>query len=152
MDAKKTLNALPRYILRSPLHRLMSDRYMLLSFLGRRSGHTYTTPVAYLRQGGTVILTTDSPWWLNLVDSPWVEVTLRGDAHAGRAEVIRATDEAVEGLSALVEALPSYGRFADVRRDDEGRANREDATRAIQNGRVLIRLELHPTDRRKDAR
>ena len=145
MKASKLANTVPALVLRSPLHRLMSGRYLLLTFVGRKSGHTYTTPVAYLRQHNTIILTTDSRWWSNLLETPQVTVTLRGTDHPATAEVVQNTEEAVEGLAALVEAMPSYGRFANVRRDERGRANGEDARRAIDEGRVLIRLQLEDT-------
>ncbi len=60
------MNRVPQLLLRSPLHGLMSSRYLLITFTGRKSGKQYTTPVAYLGEGDTIILTTDSPWWKNL--------------------------------------------------------------------------------------
>jgi deazaflavin-dependent oxidoreductase (nitroreductase family) len=137
-------NTFPKLILSSPLHPVMSKRYLLLTFIGRKSGRSYTTPVAYLKQEDTIILTTDSPWWSNLVYGAPVVVRLRGASLSGMAHPIRDRDEAVEGLAALVEAIPAYGRFAGVRRDEEGRADEADATRAIDGGRVLIRIELDP--------
>lgn len=101
-------NAFPKLILCSPLHPLMSRRYLLLTFTGRKSGRSYTTPVAYLTREKTVILTTDSRWWSNLVNGAPVSVRLRGAHHTGTAYPIRNQREAVEGLAALVEAIPSY--------------------------------------------
>jgi len=40
----RALNKVPAAILRSPLHRLMSKRFLLLTFAGRESGKRYTIP------------------------------------------------------------------------------------------------------------
>lgn len=55
-------------ILRSPLHGLVSNNLMLITFTGRTSGKTYTTPVNYVRDGETLIVLshTDRTWWKNL--------------------------------------------------------------------------------------
>lgn len=46
------MNCVPQLLLRSPLHGLMSNRYLLITFTGRKSGKRYTTPVAYLATSG----------------------------------------------------------------------------------------------------
>ena len=145
MKLSRLGNAVPVLILRSPLHRLMSSRSLLLTFVGRKSGRTYTTPVAYLGDDDSVILTTDSRWWSNLLTTPRVDVHIRGQARQATARVVQDADEAIDGLAALVEAMPSYGRFAGVRRDEHGGADYGDARRAIEDGRVLIKLQLDDT-------
>jgi deazaflavin-dependent oxidoreductase (nitroreductase family) len=137
-------NAFPKLILSSPLHRLMSGHYLLLTFTGRKSGRSYTTPVAYLHRSDTIILTTDSPWWSNFVAGAPVNVRMKGTLRSGTADPVASRDDAAEGLAALVEAIPWYGRLTGVRRDEQGRANQADAARAIDGGRVLIRIELQP--------
>ena len=62
----RAMNRVPAAVLRSPLHRVMSGKYLLLSFTGRKSGRRYTTPLAYLAKGDDLLMTTDSPWWRNL--------------------------------------------------------------------------------------
>jgi hypothetical protein len=46
------MNCVPQLLLRSPLHGLMSNRYLLITFTARKSGKRYTTPVAYLATSG----------------------------------------------------------------------------------------------------
>lgn len=142
MNIAKLGNAVPGMLLRSPFHRLMSSRYLLLTFVGRKSGRSFRTPVAYLRRGNEVMVTTDSRWWSNLLAESRVLLTLKGRTHTATAHVVQDPHEAMEGLAALVETIPFYGRFADVRRDDRGRANPDDVKRAIEEGRVLIKLQL----------
>ena len=52
MTEKKTtippaVNAGMRFILRSPLHGMVSKTITLISFTGRKSGKAYSTPVSY---------------------------------------------------------------------------------------------------------
>lgn len=140
-------NMFPKLVLSSPLHPLMSGRYLLLTFTGRRSGRPYTTPVAYLKREEIIILTTDSRWWSNLVNGAPVVVNLKGTKRQGTAYPVLSREEAIEGLTALVEAIPSYGKFAEVGRDKERRADPADVSRAIDEGRVLIRVDLAPHSR-----
>jgi hypothetical protein len=84
---KYLLNPLMRALLRSPLHRLVSAHLLLLTFTGRKSGRQFTTPVGYTRDGDDLLLTTESPWWRNLLGGAEVTVRLLGRQLAARAEV-----------------------------------------------------------------
>jgi hypothetical protein len=52
MRWQKLYNPIVSWLLRSPLQGLMSSSTMLITFAGRKSGKTYTTPVNYV---GTII-------------------------------------------------------------------------------------------------
>jgi hypothetical protein len=49
-------NGFMRAILRSPLHGLVSNNVILITFTGRKSGNTYTMPVNYVRDGDALII------------------------------------------------------------------------------------------------
>lgn len=51
MELGKIYNPLMKWVLRSPLHGMVSKNFMLITFTGRRSGKVYTTPVNYVREG-----------------------------------------------------------------------------------------------------
>jgi hypothetical protein len=74
-------------VLRSPLHGLLSRRLLLLTFSGRVSGKTFTTPVLYEQEGATLLLRAGGAWWKNLRGGVAVRVLLRGKGYSGRAEV-----------------------------------------------------------------
>jgi deazaflavin-dependent oxidoreductase (nitroreductase family) len=126
-------NAVPALVLASPLHRLLSARYALLEFTGRRTGVRYRTPVAYVRDGRRVQLSTDSPWWRNLDDRPEVRLRLRGREVAGRARVVTDEREAARVLGALVRAVPGYRRPAGLAVEG-GRVPEEELLRAVTTG------------------
>ncbi|WP_246045736.1 nitroreductase/quinone reductase family protein [Halorussus ruber] len=73
-------------LLRSPLHGLVSDSLMLITFTGRKSGREYTTPVGYRREEDTLVVFTHSDWWKNLRGGHPVRVLLRGEERSGVAE------------------------------------------------------------------
>jgi hypothetical protein len=87
----RVLNAVMRVLLRSPLHRLRSERVLLLEFRGRQTGRRYRLPVSFWprSEGELVCLTSASwsRWWRNLDDRP-VVVWLRGERREARAELI----------------------------------------------------------------
>jgi hypothetical protein len=64
--AAKFMNTMPQLILSTPAHRLLSARYLILEFTGRKTGRRYTVPVAYRRH---LLISTDSPWWRNIAAS-----------------------------------------------------------------------------------
>ena len=85
----KLINPFMRLILRSPLHRLISNRVMLLSFTGRKSGKRYSTPVSYTREGNNVIVVSFSPWWKNFMEPAPVEMRIRGMTIRGQGVFVR---------------------------------------------------------------
>lgn len=140
----KIINPTFNLLLRTPLHGLMSERLLLLSFTGRSSGKRYTMPVAYAQQGDTLLIATQSRWWKNLVGGATVQVWLRGRNRNGTSEVI--TDEA--GLSdAYRLLLPQWPRFSDimgVTLDANGQPRPEEVRRSRENGFVVVRVALAP--------
>ncbi|QIN79710.1 DUF385 domain-containing protein [Rubrobacter marinus] len=139
----RAMNVVPRIVLRSPLHGLMSGNVLLLAFDGRKSGRRYVTPMSYARAGEIVLMSTEAPWWKNLADGGAdVEMRLRGREVAGFAEAVTDEEAVVEGIGEIVRLYPGYGRFVGVGLDEEGSPDREAVVRAARRGRVLIRARL----------
>ena len=94
MKPPKFANDLVTFLLRSPLHRLISNQLLLLTYTGRKSGKRVTVPLGYVRKENTIVLLTDHAWYKNLLANPQVSLHLQGKTYAGSAEVI-ADDKAV---------------------------------------------------------
>ena len=137
----KLRNWMPAMILRSPLHGLISGKVVIVTFTGRRTGRVYATPVSYHRDGGSVIVATDSSWWRNFVDAAPARLRLRGHDVPAVGEALTDPDEAVEALATLIRGVPSYGRWAHVRMRD-GEPEMNDVRAAVASGRVPVRLRL----------
>ena len=83
--AYKIINPVISLLLRSPLHSLVSDSVLLLTFTGSKTGREYTTPVGYWVEDGNLIVTTQSQWWRNLKGGQPVSVYVRGQRRDGVA-------------------------------------------------------------------
>lgn len=137
--ASKAMNAFPTLVLRSPFHRLLSSRYLLLSFTGHKSGRSYTTPVAYIGDRHRLLISTDSPWARNVVGGRAVTVRLRGSVYTGSGH--RVSDPAAsEAAIRSLLAIPGYARAAGIMRTS-GSVTEEEIRRAAREG-TIITIEL----------
>jgi F420H(2)-dependent quinone reductase len=89
----RTGNRAVAALLRSPLHRVLSGRLLLITVTGRRSARRITLPVTYTQQASRLTIHVMWPerklWWRNLRDGAPVGLRLRGRQLEGwaRAEV-----------------------------------------------------------------
>ena len=76
------VNAIVIALLRSPAHRVLSGRLIVLSYTGRRTGRRHTIPVGYTEHPGHLVVMVGHPerkqWWRNLREPAPVRVLLRG--------------------------------------------------------------------------
>jgi deazaflavin-dependent oxidoreductase (nitroreductase family) len=97
-------NGLVRWLLRSPLHGLMSRSTLLVTVTGRQSGRAYVVPASYARQDDTVWIVTrgDKTWWRNLRAGARVELQLGGRSVSGFAEVLPLDPDQAAAVSRRV--------------------------------------------------
>ena len=85
----QTVNRAMRPLLRSRWHGAVSDKLLLITVTGRRSGRTFTIPVSYLEQDGRILIQPSAPerkvWWRNLRGGAPVRLRLRGQDRTGHA-------------------------------------------------------------------
>ncbi|NJM05229.1 hypothetical protein HC891_01835 [Candidatus Gracilibacteria bacterium] len=74
-------------VLRSPLHRPLSDSLMILIFEGRKSGKRYMIPVGYLQEGDKLYIFSHRPWSKNFIGGAPIGLRLRGELRRGLARV-----------------------------------------------------------------
>ena len=107
-------NPIVSCLLRSPLHGLISSSTMLISYTGRESGRTYTTPVNYVWGGDTLLVVSprDRIWWRNLrVESP-VTGRVAGRDLRGVGRDFEVEDVAQEGgLLTVLQKDPAFRRY-----------------------------------------
>lgn len=134
------LNGLMGLMLRAPgLQRLPGRSTALLTFTGRKSGTIYVTPISYVRDGDSVILTChrSRQWWRNIASRPEVQVRLAGTDYAGTARVVR-DDDALSRYIEFLENQPRIARASGVDLDPSGRANPEKANAALVDTVVVV--------------
>ena len=97
LTMNRTVNPALRAVLRSPVHRLASGRFALITYTGRRSGREYTVPVLYRYTGDEVTIAVGWPdrkvWWRNLTgEGGHVRLLVRGQKLEGHAVATREGD------------------------------------------------------------
>ena len=120
---------------------------MLITFTGRRSGRSYTTPVSYFREGQTVRCFTrsDTTWWRNVRGGASVSLRIRGEEQQGHAEAISGDPKRIaDALTAFLAQVPRDATYYEIALDPNGVPNPEDLERAAHDV-VLVETALHPS-------
>ena len=135
-------NGFMRAILRSPLHGLVSNNVMLITFTGRKSGRTYTTPVNYVRDGEALIILSqgDRTWWKNLRGGAPVFVRLQGQDLKGAGEVFVDPESVTKGLVTLVQQSPSFQKYLKIDLTPDGGPSEPDALAQTAQNKVIVRI------------
>jgi hypothetical protein len=94
LAVNRTVNPALRMVLRSPVHSLVSGRFALITYAGRKSGREYTIPVFYRDTGDEVTIAVGWPdrkvWWRNLTgEGGPVRLVVRGQELRGHAVATR---------------------------------------------------------------
>jgi len=136
-------NPIMRALLRSPLHSLVSKNMMLMTYIGRKSGKSYTTPMNYLTidQALYTISTRERVWWRNLRGGAEVSLRLQGKDVTARAESIEEMAEVARLLEQIFEADPRMAGYLKVRIGLDGTPNPEDIDRLAQE-KVVVSMIL----------
>ena len=136
------VNQAMKLVLRSPVHGMVSKSILLITFTGRKSRKTYTTPVSYSQNDGQVTIFTHATWWKNLRSGAPVTLRIRGQELQGLAEPVAEDKQAVAaGLTAHLQKVPSDAGFYGVTFDDHRSPRAEEVEKAAQNV-VMIRVRL----------
>jgi len=141
----KWINPVVIPLLKSPLHGLMSADVMLITVKGRRSGRTYTRPVSYRQEGGTIRCFTlrHTGWWKNLRGGADVSIRAAGVELAGRAEAVHDDPKRVrDALAAFIVKVPQDAGYYDITIDSNGTPDGADLDRAAQEMVVLIEIAV----------
>lgn len=136
------VNRAMKLILRSPAHGMVDKTILLITFTGRKSGKTYTTPVSYSQYDDQVYVFTHATWWKNLRSSTPVTLRIRGRELQGLAEPVAEDKQAIAaGLSQHLRKVPSDAKFYGVTFDDYKNPRAEEVEKAAQTV-VMIGIRL----------
>ncbi len=139
----KLYNPFVKWLLRSPLHGVVSKGVMLVTFTGRKSGKQYSTPVNYVREGNLLwtVSFRHRSWWRNLRGGASVMVRLAGQDLKGIGKVIVDRDAVAASLMAYLSRVPQYARYLGVTLNAEGDPNAADIAHAAES-RVIVQIQL----------
>ena len=137
-------NPIMSWMIRSPLHFMVSKNTMLMTYTGRKSGKSYTTPMNYLAMDGALYTNSNREriWWRNLRGGAQVTLRLKGEDVPARAEVIEDPSAVAGYLNEYLEAAPQLAKYMQVRLDENGKPLAEDIARRAQE-MVMVRTELN---------
>ncbi len=136
-------NPIMKWILRSPIHGLISKSVMLVTFAGRKSGKVYSVPVNYVRDGDQYLTVSyrQRNWWRNLRGGIPITIRMQGRDLKAVADVAEEAIPVAENLSALFHRAPQLARYLAVKLAPDGQPDPEDVARAA-SGRVVIHARL----------
>lgn len=136
------VNRAMKFVLRSPMHGMVSKTVLLITFTGRKSGKTFTTPVSYSQDGDQVYVFTHAVWWKNLQSDTPVTLRIRGREFQGLPEPVAEDKQAVAaGLMAHLRKVPSDARYYGVTFDDHRNPKADEVEKAVQTV-VMVRIRL----------
>ncbi len=136
------VNRMMKSILRSPIHGLVSKIVLLISFTGRKSGKTFTTPVSYSQFGNQVYVFTHGNWWKNLRNGATVSLRLRGREVQGIAEPVAEDTQAIAAqLAKHLRNVPSDAKYYGVTFDENKNPRTDQIAQAAQSV-VMLRIQL----------
>jgi deazaflavin-dependent oxidoreductase (nitroreductase family) len=136
------VNHAMKFVLRSPIHGMVSKTVLLITFTGRKSGKSYTTPVSYSQNGDQVYIFTHAAWWKNLSSGMPVTLRIQGREFRGLAEPVAVDKQAIaDELAAHLQKVPSDARYYRVTFDEHGNPRAVEVEKAAQTV-VMIRIRL----------
>jgi hypothetical protein len=139
----RLLNHAVAALLRSPLHGLISRGLMLITFTGRKSGRSYTTPVTYSQQGEQIVFHSTQRWWKNLEGGARVTLRLRGRDRVGYALPTHDVPTIIAALRAFLERKGhNRAGMIDLSLTEPGRPPTDAELEAAARQRVLVMVTL----------
>jgi deazaflavin-dependent oxidoreductase (nitroreductase family) len=129
------------WLLRSPLHGMLSNSMMLITIAGRKTGQKYTLPVNYYRENGSfwVLTSRDRTWWRNVRDGANVSLLLRRQPVRAFAETELESKSVERLLCEYLKHIPQGARSMGVRMQN-GTPNPDDIEH-IAKDRLFVRVQ-----------
>jgi hypothetical protein len=130
------------WLLRSPFHGLISGSILLITYIGRRSGKEYSTPLNYIRDDNNLWVTSvrTRTWWRNFREEWPIRVIVQGMEIQGRGEAIVEQDALSDAFKEFFRLSPSSARFFKVKVDKDGVPDQGDLERIVAE-RVLVKIK-----------
>ena len=131
------------WVLRSPLHGMLSNGMMLITITGRKTGKTYTTPVGYYMEDGTmwVITSRERTWWRNLQGGAKVDLLLKRKPVKGFADVELDERSVEAGIVEYLRHIPQAAKPMKIRVEN-GRPDPQDIANTAKD-RLFVKIKLN---------
>ena len=129
------------WVLRSPLHGMLSNGMMLITVTGRKTGKKYTTPVEYFREADNLWVMTnrDRTWWKNLKGGAEVSLLLKRKPVTAIADLVMDKKSVESQLSEYIKHMPQAAKPLNIRIEN-GNTNAEDIARTAKD-RLFVKIK-----------
>jgi hypothetical protein len=118
MSIYTIINPTMNLLLQSPWHRLVSKRIMTVSYLGRKSGKRYNTPISYYLNGNTVYCFTNGVWRHNFKTHLAATLRIAGRDFSAKGKLfVGDREKQIDIMSAYFKAVPQDRKFYSVKCD-----------------------------------
>jgi hypothetical protein len=125
------------HLLRSPWHHLFSKRIMTVSYLGRKSGKCFNTPVSYYRNGATVYCFTNGAWRHNFNTAAAATLRIAGRDFPAQGKLFEGDRERqIDIMGAYFKAVPQDKKFYGIKGGADDEPGRTQVARAL--GSIVI--------------
>ena len=117
---------------------------MLITFKGRKSGKSFTTPVRYIQDNDVIrcFSVSQNQWWRNCRDGAEVVLRVKGKDSSCKANAIENQPEEIKKwLVIYLGKFPQDAAYHDIKLNKDKTLVEEDLERATQNAIVV---EAHP--------
>jgi F420H(2)-dependent quinone reductase len=128
------------WVLRSPLHGILSDGTILITVTGRRTGKKFTLPVGYYCEDGSLwILTSrDRTWWRNVEHGAEVSLLMKQKQLRAFAEADLDDASVEQQLYEYIRHVPHAAKPLGIRVEN-GNVNAEDIARVAKD-RLFVKI------------
>jgi deazaflavin-dependent oxidoreductase (nitroreductase family) len=139
MSQPSKSNRFVAFMLRSPLHVFMSG-LLLITVTGRKTGRLISTPVNYVRDGDTLLVTSkvDRTWWKNLRGGAPVTLRLNGKTYRAAATVIEDRTAVEQGLLRFFRLTKRT--IAGIHLTPKGQPTQPEKFASVAQTRVVIEI------------
>ncbi len=129
------------WLLKSPLHGLVSNGMLLITVTGRKTGKKYTTPVGYYDEDGILWVLTDRDrtWWRNLRNGAQVKLLLKRKPVTAFAEPTFDEQVVESQLVDYIKHIPQAARTMGIHME-HGQANPQDLARNAKE-RLFVKIK-----------
>lgn len=127
-------NPIMKLLIASPLHFFVSKQIMLITYTGRKSGKTFTTPVNYINNGDRYYTTSlrSRTWWRNLRNGSPVQLLVERKKITAIPSVIEHHEQVVSKLQTYFQLTPKIARYYKITLDENDIPLGEDLNRVAE--------------------
>ena len=132
--SQRIFNSVVRWVLGSPVHRVMSGKLIIIEVIGRRTGTRYAVPTAYAERGDQVLVASAGTWVRNLSPDHSVVLVHRGRRRVMIPEIVTDAEQSLQLAADLLQGNPILRGNMGVQLGGDGRPDRAQFMAARDRG------------------